>query len=111
MALFSRLVGYFTGHVTTPKGPFALFTPISIGLNCIGLLFLLFASITFNFPSTSPVTESIMNYTSAAVGIIGLISIIAWFTTGPRNFAGPRDSELFDGTEQHDAGCSCCTGR
>ncbi|KAF7713745.1 Amino acid permease [Penicillium ucsense] len=89
MALFSRLVGYFTGHVTTLKGPFALSTPISIGLNCIGLLFLLFASITFNFPSTSPVTESTMNYTSAAVGIIGLISIITWFTTGQRNFAGP----------------------
>jgi hypothetical protein len=30
-----------------------------------------------------------MNYTSAAVGVIGLISIVTWFTTGRKNFTGP----------------------
>lgn len=89
MALFSRLIGYFSGHVTKLEGPYSFSTPVSIGLNFIGLLFLLFASITFNFPSTAPVNEESMNYTSAAVGVIGLISIVTWFTTGRKNFTGP----------------------
>lgn len=62
---------------------------MSIGLNVFGLFFLLFASITFNFPSTAPVDHESMNYTSAAIGIIGVISIITWFTTGRKNFTGP----------------------
>lgn len=89
MALFSRLIGYFSGHVTKLEGPFSFSTPVSIGLNFLGLIFLLFASITFNFPSTYPVNEESMNYTSAAVGVIGLISIVTWFTTGRNNFTGP----------------------
>jgi hypothetical protein len=89
MALFSRLVGYFSGHVTKLEGPYSFSTPVSIGLNFAGLLFLLFASITFNFPSTSPVDGESMNYTSAAVGVIGLISIVTGFTTGRKNFTGP----------------------
>ncbi|KAJ5440010.1 uncharacterized protein N7458_011008 [Penicillium daleae] len=89
MALFSRLIGYFSGHVTKLEGPYSFSTPVSIGLNFVGLIFLLFASITFNFPSTYPVNEESMNYTSAAVGVIGLISIVTWFTTGRKNFTGP----------------------
>lgn len=89
MALFSRLIGFFSGHVTKLEGPFSFSTPVSIGLNFLGLIFLLFASITFNFPSTYPVNEESMNYTSAAVGVIGLISIVTWFTTGRKNFTGP----------------------
>ena len=89
MALFSRLIGYFSGHVTKLEGPFSFSTPVSIGLNFLGLIFLLFASITFNFPSAYPVNEESMNYTSAAVGVIGLISIVTWFTTGRNNFTGP----------------------
>lgn len=89
MALFSRLIGYFSGHVTKLEGPYAFSTPVSIALNVVGLIFLLFASITFNFPSTAPVNEESMNYTSAAVGVIGLISIVTWFTTGRKNFTGP----------------------
>lgn len=89
IALISRLLGCITGHATHLKGPFALPLPISLGLNVLGLLFLLFTSITFNFPNTYPVTKDSMNYTSAAIGVIALISFVTWFTTGRRHFAGP----------------------
>lgn len=89
MALGSRLLGYFSGHVTKMEGPYAFSTPVSIVLNSAGLLFLLFASITFNFPSTYPVNHESMNYTSAAIGVIALISLITWITTGREHFTGP----------------------
>ena len=59
-------------------------------LNLIGAVFLLFASITFNFPGIAPVTAQNMNYTSAAIGIIGLISLVTWVLDGRKNFTGPR---------------------
>lgn len=31
-----------------------------------------------------------MNYTSAAIGVIGVISVLTWFTTGRKNFTGPN---------------------
>lgn len=31
-----------------------------------------------------------MNYTSAAIGVIGLISVVTWLTTGRKNFTGPQ---------------------
>ncbi|KAL1967170.1 hypothetical protein VTN77DRAFT_3461 [Rasamsonia byssochlamydoides] len=89
MALMSRLLGYFTGHVTALNGPFSLPVPVSICLNVVGLLFLLFASITFNFPTTYPIDNETMNYTSAAIGVVGVIGIITWFTTGKKQFTGP----------------------
>lgn len=89
MALLSRLIGYFSGHVTKLDGPYSFSVPVSIALNSLGLLFLLFASITFNFPSLYPVNHESMNYTSAAIGVIGLISIVTWFTTGRKHFTGP----------------------
>lgn len=89
MALFSRLLGCLSGHVTKLDGPYSFSVPVSITLNAIGLLFLLFASITFNFPSTYPVDKDSMNYTSAAIGVIGLIGAITWFTTSRRQFTGP----------------------
>ncbi|KAJ5115175.1 hypothetical protein NUU61_000934 [Penicillium alfredii] len=89
MALISRLAGYFSGHVIKLDGPYAFSAPVSIALNILGLLFLLFASITFNFPSTYPVGKDSMNYTSAAIGVTGLISIVTWITTGQKHFTGP----------------------
>ncbi|KAE8146920.1 amino acid/polyamine transporter I [Aspergillus avenaceus] len=97
MALFSRLLGYVTGHQKYMKGPFALPQSMSIALNVLGLLFLLFAAITFNFPTTHPVTHESMNYTSAAVGVIALISTITWFTTGRKDFTGPASMSILHG--------------
>ena len=89
LALLSRVLGYITGHATALTGPYSLPVPISIALNVTGLIFLLFASITFNFPTSYPVTSDSMNYTSAAIGVISFISVVTWFTTGKRQFTGP----------------------
>lgn len=89
MALASRLLGFLTGHKVHLTGPFTLPLPISITLNVLGLLFLLFAAITFNLPTTYPVTHESMNYTSAAIGVIAVIAVLTWLTTGRKHFAGP----------------------
>jgi hypothetical protein len=67
---------------------------LSVPLNVIGLIYLLFTTITFNFPGLSPVTVEDMNYTSAAVGLIMLIAVITWFTTGHRHFRGPESGGI-----------------
>lgn len=89
MALLVRIIAYFTNHVKVIPGPYTL-GKWSVWLNLIGLVFLVFTSITFNFPTLSPVDENNMNYTSAAIGVIGLVSIITWITTGRKQFTGPQ---------------------
>ena len=37
----------------------------------------------------NPVNKDNMNYTSAAIGVIGLISLVTWITTGRQRFTGP----------------------
>lgn len=71
------------------NGPFKL-GAWGAALNAIGFLFLVFTSITFNLPSLSPVTPQNMNYTSAAVGVIMLISALTWVFDGRKSFTGPR---------------------
>ncbi|PYH87547.1 GABA permease [Aspergillus ellipticus CBS 707.79] len=90
MALASRLLGYITNHRKTLTGPFALSPTMSITMNVLGLLFLLFASITFNFPTIYPVTKDSMNYTSAAIGVVAVISLATWVVTGRKHFTGPE---------------------
>lgn len=63
---------------------------LSLTLNAIGLTYLLFACITFNFPSVYPVTSENMNYTSAAVGVIMFVATLTWFTTAKKQFSGPE---------------------
>ncbi|KAL4894401.1 amino acid/polyamine transporter I [Aspergillus ambiguus] len=106
IALISRLLGYATGHNPVMKGPFALPQPISLALNILGLLFLLFAAITFNFPTTYPVTKNSMNYTSAAIGVIAAISFVTWVTTGRKHFTGPAAMQMLNGRakEGHGSG-------
>lgn len=91
MPLFSRLLAYFTGHLTTFQGPWSLSLPVSLTVNAVGLLFLTFCAITFNFPYSAPVTRDSMNYTSAAIGVIMLVSVVTWLTTGRKQFTGPAD--------------------
>ncbi|KAJ5496876.1 hypothetical protein N7463_008863 [Penicillium fimorum] len=92
LVLFARLLGYFYDHGTSSfDGPFALPLPLSLACNFIGLVFLLFGSITFNFPSESPVTSDSMNYTSAAIGLVMLLSLATWLTTAAKQFTGPSD--------------------
>jgi hypothetical protein len=41
-----------------------------------------------------------MNYTSAAIGVIALISLITWFTTGQKHFTGPGNMSVLHGREE-----------
>ncbi|KAJ9495694.1 hypothetical protein LTR99_010603 [Exophiala xenobiotica] len=89
MPLFVRLWSYFTGHEKTMPGAYTLgkWSPL---VNAIGLVFLVFAGIDFNFPQVGPVTGDNMNYCSAAFGIIGLVSVVTWIFDGKKNFTGPQ---------------------
>ena len=62
-----------------------------------GLLYLVFAIITFNFPSVYPVEPDNMNYTSAAVGVSVVIAALTWFTTGRRQYTGPERGGILKG--------------
>ena len=94
MPLAARILSALTQNSPPPLlGPYTL-GRYSLPLNAVGLIFLLFLSITFNFPGTKPVSPDNMNYTSAAIGIIGLVSLVTWLVDGRRNFTGPtRDLE------------------
>jgi len=65
-----------------------------VPLNAIGLVFLVFAIITFNFPSVYPVNSQNMNYTSAAIGLTMLLALVTWLWTGRKNFTGPNMGRL-----------------
>ncbi|MCJ1476614.1 hypothetical protein MMC13_005281 [Lambiella insularis] len=88
MPLLVRILARLSGHAKVLSGPYTL-GRYGIVLNIIGFVFLLFASITFNFPTLNPVDQNNMNYTSAAIGVIGLISAATWITTGRKRFTGP----------------------
>lgn len=89
MPLLARIIARFNGKAQELQGPFKLSPTLSLALNIIGFVFLLFTSITFNFPTLNPVDSDNMNYTSAAIGVICVISLVTWFTTGRKRFTGP----------------------
>ncbi|KLO20098.1 amino acid transporter [Schizopora paradoxa] len=94
MPLGARILSKLTGDYKELNGPYKL-GKYGLVLNIIGFVFLLFASITFNFPTVSPVNKDNMNYTSAAIGVIGAVSVVTWIASGRRNFTGPK-TELLD---------------
>jgi choline transport protein len=94
MPLLARLINYFSGSRRNFVGPWALNSAVSVGVNAVGLLYLVFACITFNFPSVYPVTTTNMNYTSAAVGVIMLIAAFTWLTEARKYFSGPEVEEV-----------------
>ncbi len=96
--LLARLLARFTGHAKVLPGPYSL-GRYGIWLNLVGFLFLAFASITFNFPGISPVEKDNMNYTSAAVGIIGLVSLLTWIFDGRKSFTGPENGVVVNAIE------------
>jgi choline transport protein len=89
MPLLVRLISYFYGSHKQLTGPWAMKPLVSVAVNATGLTYLLFACITFNFPSVSPVTSENMNYTSAAVGVIMFIAAVTWLTSARKKFSGP----------------------
>jgi ammonia channel protein AmtB len=104
LALLARLLGHYFREKIVFSGAYSLSLPISLSANLIGFLFLLFAFITFNFPSEAPVNEETMNYTSAAIGVIGLLSVVTWFTTGYKHFHGPAEARIDSKHEESTGG-------
>jgi choline transport protein len=100
--LFARMLARFTGHARELPGPYSL-GKFGIWLNLIGFLFLAFATITFNLPSIAPVDKDNMNYTSAAVGFIFLVSLLTWIFDGRKNFTGPQ-SDIMNAIEAEKMG-------
>lgn len=96
MPLLARVISWFLGNFKVLPGPFSL-GRYGIWMNLIGLVFLVFTSVTFNFPTVSPVDSDNMNYTSAAIGVVALISIVTWITTGRSSFTGPQIGPVFEG--------------
>ncbi|KAE9369601.1 amino acid transporter [Stipitochalara longipes BDJ] len=100
MPLAVRLWGRWTG-----KGPEFIEgsynLKFGVWLNILGVLYLAFATITFNFPSTYPINASNMNYTCAAVGVSVLIAAVTWFTTGSKHFSGPQAGSMLQGHAIH----------
>ncbi|KAG9956775.1 putative GABA permease, partial [Aureobasidium melanogenum] len=70
----------------------------SVPVNLVGAIYLLFTSITFNFPTENPVDSQNMSYTSAAIGLMLLLAALTWMTTGRRVYQKPQ-SILIEGTE------------
>ncbi|KAF2264196.1 GABA permease [Lojkania enalia] len=95
MPLLSRILAHVSGRKHRLEGPYSL-GRYGLALNVIGFLFLSFCCITFNFPSVNPVNSDNMNYTSAAIGVVMLISVITWITTGRKRFTGPDSGHLLD---------------
>lgn len=40
-----------------------------------------------------------MNYTSAAVGVVMVIALITWITTGRKHYSGPETGVVVEGVE------------
>lgn len=95
MPLLARIIAHFSGKKTIMEGPYSL-GRWSVPLNIIGFLFLAFMCVIANLPSTNPVDSENMNYTSAATGLIMLLSAIFWLTTGRKKFTGPESGHLLD---------------
>ena len=68
----------------------------------MALVYLLFTSITFNFPTLKPVDSENMNYTSAAVGVVMFVALVTWFTSARGSFRCP---ELGEEMVLHGAPC------
>ncbi|KEF60573.1 uncharacterized protein A1O9_02134 [Exophiala aquamarina CBS 119918] len=96
MRLLMRLWSYFNGSNPQSRqmpGAYTLgrWSPF---MNAIGLAFLVFAGVDFNFPQVGPVNAENMDYCSAAFGVIGLISVVTWIFDGKKSFTGPQTEFL-----------------
>jgi choline transport protein len=103
--LAARILARLTGHARVLPGPYSL-GKYGMWMNLIGFLFLVFAAITFNFPSIAPVNKENMNYTSAAVGVIALVSLLTWIFDGRKNFTGPQTGTMMNAIEAENRGLS-----
>ncbi|EPQ62579.1 Bgt-4679 [Blumeria graminis f. sp. tritici] len=97
MPLLVRILAFFQGTHRKFTGPWAMKPSVSLAVNIVGLTYLLFACISFNFPSRYPVSVSNMNYVPAAIGVILFIALMNWQITGKKQFTGPRLKGIDEG--------------
>ncbi|KAH0359772.1 putative GABA permease, partial [Aureobasidium melanogenum] len=97
MPICAKLLSAAMGQATKLDGLWNL-GQWSVPVNLVGAIYLLFTSITFNFPTESPVDSENMNYTSAAIGLMLLIATITWMTSGRHGYQKPL-SIIIEGTE------------
>ncbi|KAF3009397.1 hypothetical protein E8E14_009329 [Neopestalotiopsis sp. 37M] len=71
----------------------------SLPINAFGAIFLIVASISFSFPSAGPVTADNMNYSSAAIAVIMLISLATWIFGGRKNYSIPNFVNVIDSVD------------
>jgi choline transport protein len=64
----------------------------SLPLNLIGFIYLSFTAMKFDLPTNSPVDMQNMNYTSAVIVAIMLISMLTWWTQARGHFSVPTMS-------------------
>lgn len=100
MPLLARLIARIYSHKQNLSGPYHL-GRYGLWLNLIGFLFLVYNCITFNFPTLFPVDSENMNYTSAAVGVIMVVSLVFWITTGRKHFSGPEGGRVMEAMVEH----------
>ncbi|KAF7901507.1 hypothetical protein EAF00_003728 [Botryotinia globosa] len=105
MPLLVRIISHINGSHRQLAGPWAMRPAVSLLVNGVGLAYLLFACITFNFPSVYPVTSENMNYTSAAIGVIMMVAAGTWGTTARKRFSGPEIKvvDVVTGVERTDS--------
>lgn len=72
---------------TMPKGPFSL-GKWGIPLNIISIVWACFFGVVLCIPSVSPVAPDTMNWASLMIGGVMIFSILFWFISGRRKFAG-----------------------
>ncbi|CAI6341127.1 unnamed protein product [Periconia digitata] len=97
MPLLARLLAFVTGGQYQLDGPYSM-GRYGLPLNAIGVFFLFCCCIISNFPGVSPVNSDNMNYTSAAIGVVMMISLVTWLTTGRKRFTGPQVGNVFAAT-------------
>jgi amino acid transporter len=59
-----------------------------VNLNCI--VWTLFVSVIFSFPTVLPVTKDTMNYAAVITGGIAILAMIWYFIDGRRHYHGPQ---------------------
>ncbi|KAJ8606237.1 hypothetical protein MRB53_041109 [Persea americana] len=94
MPLLVRVWGRLQGRQDIDSG-FSL-GRFGMAFNLIGIFYLAFCVVVFNFPSVSPVTSTTMNYSSAAVGVAALVAAVTWLTTGRKHFTGPQRGSVLE---------------
>ncbi|KAJ9206539.1 hypothetical protein DTO164E3_780 [Paecilomyces variotii] len=85
------------GRNNIQRGPFWL-GPLGLASNIVVLLWTLFTTVFYSFPTVMPATTGDMNYISVVYAIVVAIILIDWFIRGRKSFRGQstRHDEVED---------------